>query len=158
MSGLRVLITNLGLVGRTGTEMYVRDLATALLARGHTPIAYSATLGELAEEMRWKTIPVVDNLDAVSVRPDIIHGHHNNETMTALLHFPGVPAVYFIHDNLSPNDIAPIFPRILRYVAVDDTCRDRVVFEQGIPEEQVRVRPNFVDLKKFKPRGPLPAT
>jgi len=158
MSELKVLITNISLVGRTGTEVYVRDLATALLERGHTPIAYGPELGELAQEMRNKTIPVVDNLDSVSIKPDIIHGHHNNETMTALLHFPGVPAVYFIHDNLSLHDVPPVFPRILRYVAVDHTCRDRLVFEHGIAEERVRVLHNFVDLKKFKQRGPLPAS
>lgn len=157
MGGLRVLITNVGLTTRTGTEVYVRDLANALLERGHTPVAYSTNLGELARELRNRTIPVVDNLDEISIRPDIIHGHHNTETMTALLHFQGVPAVYFIHDNLSPNDIPPRFPRILRYVAVDDTCRDRLVFENGIPEDRVRVLLNFVDLKRFKPRGPLPS-
>ena len=157
MSGLRVLITNVALATRTGTEVYVRDLATALLARGHTPIAYSPDLGQLAGEMRNRTIPVVANLNAISTPPDIIHGHHNNETMTALLHFHGVPAVYFIHDNLAAHDIPPHFPRILRYVAVDDTCRDRLIFEHGIAEERVRVLLNFVDLKKFKPRGPLPS-
>jgi glycosyltransferase involved in cell wall biosynthesis len=155
---MRVLITNLSLAGRTGTEVYVRDVAMALLERGHTPIVYSPVLGELAHELRQKTIPVVDNLDAISVKPDVIHGHHNNETMTALLRFPGVPAVYFIHDNMSLNDVAPVFPRILRYVAVDDTCRDRLMCEQAIPEERVRVLYSFVDLEKFKPRGPLPSS
>src|SRR5262249_55428078 len=48
------------------------------------------------------------------------------------------------------------FPRILRYVAVDDTCRDRLVCEQGIPEDRVQVLLNFVDLERFRPRGPLP--
>src|SRR5206468_3631377 len=34
---------------------------------------------------------------------------------------------------------------------------DRLVFEHAIPEERVRVLLNFVDLQRFKPRGPLPA-
>ena len=33
--GLRVLITNIILASRTGTELYVRDLAVELLRRGH---------------------------------------------------------------------------------------------------------------------------
>ena len=156
MSGLRVVITNVGLTTRTGTELYVYDLARALLDRGHTPIAYSTELGELARDMRNRTIPVVDDLKMISIRPDIIHGHHNCETMTALLHFSRVPAVYFIHDNLALHDVPPQFPRILRYVAVDHTCRDRLVFEYGIPENRVSVLLNFVDLKRFKPRSPLP--
>jgi hypothetical protein len=41
-------------------------------------------------------------------------------------------------------------------VAVDETCRDRLIYENGIPADRVRVLLNFVDLKRFKPRGPLP--
>jgi hypothetical protein len=157
MNGLRVLITNASLVSRTGTELYVRDLAQELLNQGHTPIIYSPTLGPLAEEVRQKTIPVVDDLTRISSPPDIIHGHYNIETVTALLVFPQVPAVYFIHDNLSLNDIPPKFQRILRYVAVDYTCRDRLLFEYGIPENRVRVIFNSVNLELFRPRGPLPS-
>ena len=95
--GLRILITNNALAGRAGTELYVRDVALSLLARGHRPVAYSATLGEVAQELRAATIPVIDDLNSMSVAPDIIHGQHHLETMTALLRFPGVPAVYFCH-------------------------------------------------------------
>lgn len=153
---MRILITNNTLAGRAGTELYVRDLAIALLERGHTPIAYSSLLGEVAQELRAATIPVVDHLDALAVPPDIIHGHHHLETMTALLSFPGVPAVYFCHGWIPWEEAPPQFPRILRYVAVDHTCRDRLLYEHAIPEERVRVLFNFVDLNRFKPRDPLP--
>jgi Glycosyltransferase Family 4 len=152
-----VLITNVSLASRTGTELYVRDLALELLHQGHTPVVYSPTLGPLAEEVRQKTIPVVDDLSQISNPPDIIHGHHNLETVTALLAFPRVPAVYFIHDNLSLNDVPPKFQRILRYVAVDYTCCDRLLFEYGITEDRVRVIFNSVNLELFKPRGLLPS-
>ena len=156
MGGLRILVTNNSLAKRAGSELYVRDLATALLDRGHTPIAYSNLLGEVAEELRAATIPVIDDLNALAVTPDIIHGQHHLETMTALLHFPGVPAVYFCHGWLPWEEIPPRFPRILRYVAVDYTCRDRLIYEHAIPEERVHVLLNFVDLSRFKPRRPLP--
>lgn len=116
MGGLRVLITNCVLASRTGTELYVQELATELLERGHTPIVYSTQLGKLAQEIRQKTIPVTDNLESMTTPPDIIHGQHNIETMTALLRFPDVPAVYFFHDNLAWHDVPPHSPRILRYV------------------------------------------
>ena len=93
MSGLRVLITNSSLGPRTGSELYVRDLALALLRRDHTPIVYSTELGEVASELRDKTVAVVDQLDALAVAPDVIHGHHHHDTMTALLRFPDVPAI-----------------------------------------------------------------
>ncbi len=152
----RILITNNTLAGRAGTELYVRDVASELLARGHQVVAYTSLLGEVADEIRAATIPVVDRLDALSVPPEVIHGHHHLETMTAVLRYPEVPAVYFCHGWLPIEEMPPKFPRILRYVAVDQTCRDRLIDENGIPPERVRLLLNFVDLKRFKPRGPLP--
>src|SRR5438132_12739991 len=77
--------------------------------------------------------------------------------MMALLRFPAVPAVYFCHGWAPWVEAPPHFPRIRRYVAVDQTCRDRLVCEHAIPEDRVRVLLNFVDLQRFKPRRPLPA-
>ena len=156
MNGLRVLLTN-GQLMHGGADFYVRDLALALLHRGHTPIVYSTVLGNAAEDLRQQTIPVVDNLEAVGAPPDIIHGQGHLETVTALLRFPSVPAVYFLHDNLAPHSKPPKWPRILRYVAVDETCRDRMVFEYGIPENRAQVLLNAVDLTRFTPRAPLPS-
>jgi hypothetical protein len=51
----------------------------------------------------------------------------------------------------------PKFPRILRYLAVDETCQDRLLCEEGIPESRIEVHFNSVDLARFTPRGPLPA-
>lgn len=153
---MKVLITNATLASRTGTEVYVKDLAVGLLKRGHTPIVYSTRHGEIAKEIRNATIPVVTDLDAIATPPDIIHGHHHGETMTALLQFPGVPAVYICHDWYHSNAFAPKFPRILRYAAVDSSCHDRLTLESGIPEDRVRLLLNSVDLERFKPRRPLP--
>jgi hypothetical protein len=156
MRPLRVLITNNTLDDYAGTELYVRDLATGLLERGHLPVAYSSRLGAVAEELRRATVPVVHDLDALGTPPDLIHGHHHVETMTALLRFPQVPALYYCHGWLPWEEMPPRFPRILRYIAVDNTCRDRLTCEGGIPVERVRVVLNFVDLKRFLPRPPLP--
>jgi hypothetical protein len=153
---LKILITNNTLAGRAGTELYVRDLAVELLKRGHTPIAYSTIHGAVAEELRAATVPVIDCLGSLNAPPDLIHGHHHLETMTALLQFPRVPAVYFCHGWLPWEELPPKFPRIMRYVAVDETCRDRLVHEHAISDEQVRLIFNFVDLNRFKRRNALP--
>lgn len=50
----------------------------------------------------------------------------------------------------------PTFPEHPEYVAVDDTCRDRLIVQDGVPEDRVRVLLNFVDLERFPPRAPLP--
>ena len=157
MNALSILVTNHALDMRAGTELYVRDLAVSLLRRGHAPVVYSPKLGAVAREIRRATIPVVDDLAAIAAAPDIIHGHHNLETMTALLHFPHTPAVFFCHGWQPWPEVPPQFPRILRYVAVDETCRDRLVREHAIPPARTRMLLNFVDLERFTPRAPLPA-
>jgi hypothetical protein len=156
MGGLRILIANATLATLTGTETYVRDLALGLLRRGHTPIVYAPELGEIARELRDATVPVVDDLCGLGATPDIIHGNHNTELMTALLRFPGVPAVFFCHSWTDWISSPPSHPRVLAYVAVDDTCRDRLVCEHAIPEERLRVMLHAADLERFSPRTPLP--
>jgi glycosyl transferase family 4 len=153
---LRILFTNVTLASRTGTEVYIKEAALGLLRRGHTPLVYSPGLGEIAAEIRAATIPVVDDLARLGAPPDVIHGHHHQQAMTALLHFPGVPAIFVTHDWTFWHDAPPLFPRIRRYVAVDWTNRDRILFADGIPEERIRVLLNWADLDRFPPRGPLP--
>ena len=157
MRPLRVLITNHALAGRSGTEMYVADLAIGLLRRGHAPIVYSPRLGTLAQELTLASVTVVDDLRSVAATPDIIHGQHTLESAIALLHFPRTPAIYVCHDWSWENDIPPHLPRIRELIAVDHTVRDRLILREGIDESRVSVVSNGVDLKRFLPRGELPA-
>ena len=154
---LRILLTNNTLAHRGGTELYVRDVAIGLLSRGHLPVTYSTHLGAVAEELRRASVPVVDDLSRVGETPDLIHGHHHLDTMTALLHFESVPAVYFCHGFLPWQEEPLHHPRILRYIAVDETCLDRLVVEHGIERDRVHLILNFVNLRRFRPRGPLPS-
>jgi hypothetical protein len=154
---LRILLTNRSLDQRAGSELYLYELATRLLARGHSPIAFSPRLGQVAAALRQATVPVVDDLAAIGEPPDLIHGQHHLAAMTAMLHFPGVPALFVCHGWLPWEESPPRFPRIRCYVAVDFTTRERLVSEAGIPPERVEVVLNFVDLERFQPRPPLPA-
>lgn len=155
-SGLRILITNNTLAGRAGSELYVRDIAIGLMRRGHNPIAYSMVLGEVAEELRKATVPVIDDLAALNVAPDLIHGQHHLDAMCAMLHFPQVPALYVCHGWLPWEELPPVFPSIVRYIAVDDLCRERLVTTPGVAAEKVGTLYNFVDLNRFKSRSSLP--
>ena len=155
-SGLRVLITNNTLAGRAGSELYVRDVALALLRRGYNPIAYSSILGEVAEQLRKASVPVINNLNALAVAPDLIHGQHHLDAMAAMLRFPQTPALYFCHGWLPWEEMPPLFPSIMRYVAVDDLCHERLLTTAGILPEKTGTLYNFVDLKLFKPRPRLP--
>ena len=124
---LRVLITNNTLDTRAGSELYVRDLALGLLRRGHAPVAYSTVLGEVADELTAASIPVLDDLRALSVAPDVIHAHHHLDAMCAMLRFPDVPAVYVCHGWQPWQEQPPVFPAIRRYVGVDDVCTERIL-------------------------------
>lgn len=154
---MRVLVTNCTLAGRTGTETFVRDLALGLQAAGAQPIVYAPELGPLAEELRAASIPVVDDLRSIAEPPDVIHGHHHEETARALMRFPGAPALFVSHDWSAWTDVPLEFPQLRRFVAVDRTRRDRLVVTQGIDPERVSILPNSVDVDRFQPRGPLPA-
>ena len=70
MRGLKILITNNSLGDRAGSELYVLDVARSLVKRGHRPIAYSSRLGQVAEELRRATVPVIDDLDCLTDPPD----------------------------------------------------------------------------------------
>ena len=152
----RVLIANVALNDTSGTVTYTRDLATALLRHGWTPIVYASILGAAAEALRQATISVVSDPAQLGAAPDIIHGHHVLETLSAMARFPNVPAVFVCHDSLSWHSMPPRMPRIRAYVAVDRNCRDRMVLEHGIAEESVRVLMNPVDLERFRRRESLP--
>lgn len=153
---MRILITNNSLANRAGTELYVRDVAIGLTERGHEVTAYSTEIGEVAQELVAAGVRVISELDPLAERFDLIHGQHHLEAMTALLSLPGTPAIYFCHGSTPWQEAAPKFPRILRYVAVDHACRDRLVLQHAISPERIQLILNFIDLQRFKPRIPLP--
>lgn len=154
---MRILLTNNTLAGRAGTELYVRDAALELLRRGHQPMTYSTSLGAVAEELQAAGVPVVQALSDLTQQPDIIHGQHHYDTLTALLWFPQTPAVYFCHGAVPWEEKPFRFPQILRYVAVDEPCRERLIVDGGVPEEDIEIVFNFYDSSRFLPRPPLPA-
>ncbi len=144
------------LARRSGAQSYVRDVAVGLLRAGHEPIVYSPERGLAAADLGRATIPVATDLDALGAPPDFVHGNHHAEVMTALLRFPRAVGLHVCHAWSAWEAHPPRFPRLRRYVAVDETVRDRLVSEEGIPPERVRVVLNPVDLRRFPPRAPLP--
>ena len=155
---MRVLIAghSLGEIG--GVQRYERDLAAWLLAHGHSAIVYATEFGAAAEQFSALTIPVTDDLRSVAAPIDVIHGDSPIETMAALLHFPDAPALFVCHGWGRVGRTTPRFPRILRYVAVDDTCADRLLLREGIPQETLSVLLNAVDVGAFRQRAPLPTS
>jgi glycosyltransferase involved in cell wall biosynthesis len=154
---LKILITNAYLAAYAGTQVVVRDLACELSRQGHQVMVYCPEAGAVADEISSHGIPVAHKLTSLNSVPDIIHGQFHLPTMEALLRFPGVPAIYVCHAAVGAGDEPFYFPRLLRYVAVDERCKKRLENTAGIPRERIQVILNAVDLERFQKRSPLPA-
>lgn len=152
---LRILMTNLTLAGRTGTEIVTRDLALALKRAGHAPMVYTPHPGPIAEVLSAAGVPVVSDIAGISEPLDIIHGHHVIQTGVACARFPDTPAVFVCHDAVAWHDTPPRLPNIRAFVGVSDRFARRLI-EDGAPAEAVSVIPNGVDTDRFQPGAPLP--
>ncbi len=150
---MNILITNIWLLNFGGTEVYVRDLAKALLSLGHQIEIYSPHLGIVSRELTESGIHVTDSVDQLLLIPEIIHGHHTKPTLDVINKFPSVPVIYFLHDRLHPEDTPPVHQNIIQYVAVDYNCLDRLIHDAQIPPDQCTVIYNWVDTSRFKLRN-----
>ncbi len=119
-------------------------------------MVYSPRLGEVAEEIAAAGIPVVDDLAGLPAVPDVIHGHHHLETIQAIQHFPKTPAIFVCHDSMAWHDEPPKHPNILRLVAVDENCRERLARDWPRMSDRIEVIQNGADLNRFVARPPLP--
>lgn len=147
---MRILITNNSLSARAGTELVVYEIGRELRRRGHEVAAYSSTLGEVAELLVGSSLPVVDRPEACPFKPDIIHGQHHLDAMTALLAFPDTPAVYHTHGGVPWVERPPAHPRILHYIAMCEDLADVTRINLGLQRQQVTALPNWVDLNRFR--------
>jgi hypothetical protein len=154
----RILLANLTLAGRTGTEIVTRDLALGLLRRGHAVQVYSPRIGPVADEVRAAGATVAASVADLHDPPDIIQGNHLRQTLEAVERFRDAPAVFVCHDRTDAHSIPPRHSQVRRYVAVDLNCLERIEQDAAIPRSQTRVIHNAVDLDRFVSRDPLPPT
>lgn len=150
-SELRILITNMLMTGRTGTEVVTRDLALGLLRRGHKPVVYTPAIGPIGEEVRRAGIPVFDNVFDLSENLDLIHAHHLGPCAAALDRFPKVPAIFVCHDATAWHDAPPRLPSIRRHVAVSEVAAARLVSECCISPDGIEIILNGADTDRFLP-------
>lgn len=153
---LRILFTNNTLARPAGTELSLHDACMSMKARGHEVAAFSPHLGEIAERLRLAGVTVLDDLQNAPWVPDVIHGQHEWETTLAALHWPGVPVVSFCRGPYLWQEAPCRAPNVVRYVAVDEACRHRLVKTEGLPVERVELVLNGIDLKRFLQRSALP--
>ena len=95
---MRILLTNVSLKGRSGTEVVTIEMASGLVRRGHDVVVFSPELGSSADYLRQAGIRVTDRLDELEFDPDVIHANHTIGVVYGLIRFPRVPAVFVCHD------------------------------------------------------------
>lgn len=149
---MNILITNLELGLQSGTVVYVFELAIGLKKNGYNVEVYTRVIGDTGRELIKNGINVTDNLRHLKNIPDIIHAHHNLVTIRALDRFKNTPVIFFVHDRVHFFDIPPKSPRILKYIAVDYNCLDRLLIDAKIPEKYTGVIYNWVNTNRFNLR------
>ncbi|MBP7948973.1 MAG: glycosyltransferase [Verrucomicrobiales bacterium] len=145
---MKILITNSLLQGLGGAQIFVRDLGRALERMGHEVMAFSSYPGRADKLEALGMIRTTDDPTACGFQPDIIHAQHHLDAMAAILALPGVPALYHCHGAVW-RECVPKHPRILHYLAMSRTLRERIVIESGIPPENISLWLNTADLSRF---------
>jgi hypothetical protein len=156
MQALRILITNLSIANKSGSETVAELIADGLRRAGHLPMVLAPTLGYQADRMRERGHIVVDRIAALPAAPDLIHAQHTPVALSALAAFPEVPAVFVCHSAMFEVEAPRPHPQIRQWIAVDDLCKARCL-SRGVPEDRLTVILNAVDLQRFLPRPELPA-
>lgn len=152
---MKVLITNHELAHRSGSELYVRDLMSALARLGLETACYTPRIGPLGEALRRDGAIIIDDLDQMPWTPDIIHAQHNAPSLAAFLKFPHVPAVYVCH-GFRPWQEAPQarLPNIRAFIAVDAPCKKFLLRSHDAPQDRTVVIPNGFDEDRFTRQQP----
>jgi len=153
---VRILLVNIQLVGRSGTEVVCCETARGLRRRGHDVAIYIRHDGPPAEELRAEGFHVTNDLSSITQAPDVIQANQTFPLVEAIGRFPATPAISICHDATvwfnEPLDL----PTIRRHVAVDFACRDRIASAMPNLDGQIEILQNAVDLDSFQPRAPLP--
>jgi hypothetical protein len=146
---MRILMTLRQLITRGGSEMFTIEVATELSRRGHEVAVYCPRIGEWAHILFSSGVWVKERLSELPWTPDIIHGQHHLQAITALSYFETVPAIYYCHGIYPWVEQVPLHPRIRTYVMMCQWMVPPVRTAFGIPSNRIIAIPNFVDTRRF---------
>jgi hypothetical protein len=153
---VRILMTANFVAVRTGSELYVAELATELQRRGHDVAVYAPALGELARQLRMTGVQIVRRPGDLPAEPEVIHGQGPLAVAAALDRFPTVPALVVCHGHTERFSRRVLHaPSVRRFAGVSRVCV-QALLEQGAPRERTSLQLNFVDTDRFRVRPPLP--
>lgn len=154
---MRVLITNIAVSARSGTELVTVEVALRLVAAGHSVAVYTPLRGPTAQILEPRGVVVADRIAVLGgFAPDIIHGQHNTPFLVARAAFPDAPAVWSCHDFRSPWDRPPPAASAQLFIAHSTETAERLRREGGIDPARIRMLPNAADLAVFAPPTEAP--
>lgn len=146
---MKILITQRELTGRGGSELFTIEVALALHERGHDVRVYTPRGGKGMAQLKSRGVRVSESLADSKWEPDVIHGQHHLQAVTALTRYPLAPMIYHIHGSFPWVEFPPIHGRILKYNVMCEAMLEGIETNFNIPKERVGVVSNFVDLKRF---------
>lgn len=151
---VRILYTNNTLSQAAGTELAVKELCLEMQLRGHAVATFSVQHGGVAAQLREAGVPVAACPAEVPFEPDVIHGHHEWETSLAALQWPHCPVISFCQGLYGWQEEPCLAPNVVRWVAIDEPCRQRLLNTLGVAPDKVHLVLNGIDLKRFQ-AGPV---
>ncbi len=150
---LTVLLGNHTLDYLAGSETWTYTLATELRRRGHSVVAFSPRLGQIATKLEAVGVSCVSSLANMDEPAVIICNHHD---ITTDLHhrFPRAPIIATVHgtlhQDLRSREILPEHPvtdfKVDQYIAVSEEVQGLLSQAYAIESRIVR---NFFDLTRF---------
>ncbi len=111
-------------------------------------------MGPVADILSQGGIQSVGELREIPVdwKPDVIHGHHEWETSLAALRFPESPIISFCRGVHAWQEAPCTAPNVVNFAVVDTGCRDRLIKDERIPESEIEMVLNGIDLSRFEER------
>ncbi|MEM7147279.1 MAG: glycosyltransferase [Verrucomicrobiota bacterium] len=154
---MKVLITNASLERRArgGTQGFIQDLARSLQKRGHSVMAYTSDPTQSRRLLHEDKIPVATDLENLEFVPDVIHGQHHLDAMSAITALPNVPAIYHSHGSIW-KECLPLHPQIYQYVTVSRFQAERHLVESNLSAKNITVIPNGIEIARFPTVRDLP--
>lgn len=146
---MKILISCLFYENCTGSELYVFDLAHALLRRGHDISVHAQDIGGQIFERTDERIRVSPRQTSKTT-PDLVLAQHHVFSKD-LIENTDAPVVYTCHSEKLPDEFPIKHPKIKKYIAVRQAIADFMVEEGEITADKIEVVPNGVDLNRFKP-------
>lgn len=142
----------------SGSPLYVYELTRVLAKRGHEITLASEFGGIIAEKAVKNGVKLIHLSDLNrDMDFDIIHCQQSMPTSQALARTKDtIPAIATIHSEYGYEDPF-VHPRIKKWIAIRPSIKQKLIDENGIPDDLIEVVYNPVDPERFntKPTDPF---